>query len=276
MGVWARMSQAAHAVSTSLEGPYKRVGLAVPTQTHNTYYAYSPTDQMHLLYGIFDGKSPESCNPYFKCTNGSTPGHGPGVRPQNWEPKPTCPSVGGAHLHYSPSLDGPWKSFGGRLPVDTAGCAACGSSNPAPWIFANGTVLMVGRGKDTSNGRHNLWLYRAASWNSTYHWVPSNGVNGSLNTGDGKLTTEDPTLWRGRRGFHLLLHSHPDLTHAWSKDGLWWNWSATVIGPAEQPGGDNERPRVALDTEGDIAAVFVAQLVESQTDASRTAAFVPN
>ena len=135
---------------------------------------------------------------------------------------------------------------------------------------------MVGRSKDTGNGRHNLWLYRAASWNSTYYWVPSNGVNGSLNTGDGKLPTEDPTLWRGRRGFHLLLHSHPDLTHAWSKDGFSWNWSAVVMGPAQQPGGDNERPRVAVDPEGDIAAVFVGQLVDSGTDASRTAAFVPN
>ena len=43
-----------------------------------------------------------------------------------------------------------------------------------------------------------------------------------------------------------------------------------------QPGGDNERPRVVVDEEGDIAALFVGQLVEAGHDASRTAAFVPN
>jgi hypothetical protein len=56
---------------------------------------------MHLIYSIFDGKSPESCNPYFNCTNGSTPGHGGGVRPQSWDPAPTCKIGGGTYVHYS-------------------------------------------------------------------------------------------------------------------------------------------------------------------------------
>ena len=60
MGTWDRMSQAVHAVSDSLEGPYERSGLAIPTQTHNTYYAYSVPDKMHLIYHIFFGNNPES------------------------------------------------------------------------------------------------------------------------------------------------------------------------------------------------------------------------
>jgi hypothetical protein len=76
MGTWSRMSQAVHAVSDSLEGPYKRSGLAIPTQTHNTYYAYSAPDKLHLIYSIFSGTNPESCNPYKNCTDGTTPGHG--------------------------------------------------------------------------------------------------------------------------------------------------------------------------------------------------------
>ena len=89
MGTWDRMSQAAHTVSDKMEGPYTRVGLAIPTQTHNTYYAYSAPDKMHLLYSIFSGTNPESCNPYKTCSNGTTPGHGGGVRPDNWKPEPT-------------------------------------------------------------------------------------------------------------------------------------------------------------------------------------------
>merc|ERR1719174_888833 len=105
MGTWNRMSQAAHTVSKSLDGPYERVGLAIPTQTHNTYYAYSPLDKMHLIYSIFGGNNPESCNPYKNCTDGTTPGHTGGVRPSTWNPPPTCPMEGGAHVHYSSTLE---------------------------------------------------------------------------------------------------------------------------------------------------------------------------
>ena len=172
------------------------------------------------------------------------------------------------------------------LAITTAAAAATAVSPLAPYIFPNGTVIMLARGKDAGahgSAQRNIHLYRASSWNATYEWVPSNGPNGTVNIGDGKAFTEDPALWRGRRGFHALLHSHPhatdtqlSLTHAWSVDGIAWDWSPARIGPAMQPGGDNERPRVVVDDEGDIAAVFVGQLVEAGHDASRTAAFVPN
>ena len=119
--------------------------------------------------------------------------------------------------------------------------------------------------------------YRASSWNSTYQWIPSGGPNGSVaGIGDGKLNTEDPTIYRGRRGFHALFHSHPDLTHAWSEDGITWRWSNEVIGPVPQAGGDNERPRVSVDGNGDLSVLLVGQLVVADHDGSRTAAFVPN
>jgi hypothetical protein len=275
MGTWSRMSQAAHTVSDSMEGPYTRVGLAIPTQTHNTLYAYSALDKMHLIYSIFGGTNPESCNPYKNCTDGTTPGHPGGVHPDSWMPAPTCPLEHGTFIHSSKSLDGPWT--GSKLLTNTTGCTNCGDSNPAPYIFPNGTVIMLGRTKDSSNQRHNIYLYRAPSWNSTYQWVPGGGPNGSVaGIGDGKLFTEDPTLWKGRRGFHALFHSHPDLTHAWSEDAITWQWSPEEIGPVLQAGGDNERPRVAVDEDGDIAALFVGQLVVADHDAARTAAFVPN
>lgn len=283
MCTWTRMSQAAHAVSKTPEGPYTRVSTAIPTQTHNVYYAYSAPDKMHLIYHIFGGDNPESCNPYYPCTNGSTPHcKGLGPPPGHW-PKPSCTvRNGGAHAHYSKSLDGPWQSAG-KLRINTAGMpSVAGSSNPAPYVFPNGTVLMMGRGKDARhlpNGTvirgHNIFLYRAASWNATYEWVRGDGVNGSVNLGDGRLLTEDPVVWRGRRGFHVLLHSAPDLTHGWSKDGLKWSWSPQLIGPpVPAVGSDNERPRVALDAAGDIAAVFVSHEVGTG-DASRTSSYVP-
>jgi hypothetical protein len=285
MGVWARMSQAAHAVSHSPLGPFKRTGLAIPSESHNIFYAYSPTDEMHLIYHIFSGTSPESCNPYFKgCTDGTTPRTTGGVRPRHWQPAETCKGEGGTHVHYSKSLEGPWLSAG-PLKTDTTGCLGCGDSNPAPWIFPNGTVLMLGRSKDVTRNPgekaifgHNLWLYRAPSWNATYEWVPGHGVNGTVNIGNGTRAdlTEDPVLWQGRRGFHALMHSDDDLTHAWSVDGLGWNFSSVHIGPPPMPGGANERPRVVVDKMGDLSAVIVAQLVVNGSDASRTASYRVN
>lgn len=279
MSTWGRQSQAAHVTSSIISGPYRRAGLAIPTQAHNVFYAYSQPDQMHLIYHIFGGDNPESCNPYLNCTNGTTPG-GHGIHPPNtpW-PAPTCHPVGGAHLHYSKSLDGPWISAG-RLKVDQTGMPATGgTSNPAPYVFPNGTVIMMGRGKDSNrvNGTHvierNIVLFRAESWNSTYTFVPGNGPGGAVNIGNGRIPTEDPVIYKGRRGFHTLLHSHPDLTHAWSSDGLSWHWSPQVIGPGDM-GSDNERPRISLDADGDLAVLFVSQIIGSG-DASRLAAFVP-
>jgi len=143
---------------------------------------------------------------------------------------------------------------------------------------------MIGRGKDsgvTKNGTrvhyHNIFLYRAPHWNGTYVWVPSDGVDGAINVGAGSAgpATEDPHLYRGRRGFHIIFHSSPDLTHAWSEDGLRWKWSEEVMGPPNHVGaggGDNERPRVVLDENGDVDWLFVGQLC-GPLDAARTAAF---
>ena len=69
-----------------------------------------------------------------------------------------CPLEHGTFIHFSPTLSGPWKSAG-KLQTNTTGCVGCGSSNPAPYIFPNGTVIMLGRTKDTSNHRHNIYLY---------------------------------------------------------------------------------------------------------------------
>lgn len=280
MTTWSRMSQGTHAVSKNIEGPYTKVETVIGTEAHNIYYAYSEPDKMHLLYHIFNGQNPPSCNTYYPCSNGSTPNAPPhGLRPPpNWPGgQPSCPTKHATSIHYSRSLDGPWLDAGpitfdlGHMPPTG------GTSNPAPYIFPNGTVLMLARGKDSGveserrPANHNIVLFRANSWNETYEYVPSNGVNGTVGIGDGSVPTEDPVLWRGRRGFHALLHSSPDLTHAWSEDGITWQWSPNIIGPPTLHG-DNERPRVTIDSSGDLSLLWVGQLC-GPGDSSRTAVF---
>ena len=40
MATWARMSQTTHAVSDTVAGPFMKVDVAIPTQSHNTYYTF--------------------------------------------------------------------------------------------------------------------------------------------------------------------------------------------------------------------------------------------
>jgi hypothetical protein len=69
-----------------------------------------------------------------------------------------CPLEHGTFIHFSSTLSGPWESAG-KLQTNTTGCVGCGSSNPAPYIFPNGTVIMLGRSQDYANHHHNIFLY---------------------------------------------------------------------------------------------------------------------
>ena len=210
MSTWDRMSTSVHAIADTIDGPYSKVATVVGTESHNTIYVYSPSDKMHLIYTIFSGIAPESCNPYIKCTNGTTPNSTEGsLRPHTpWPPMTgNCTAGPRGVIHYSKSLNGPWRSAGGlTVAASPKPPPVAGISNPTPYIFPNGTVIMLGRGPDedrkTHVRNHNIFLYRAPTWNSTYTWVPSDGVKGAINVGAGNdgPPTEDPHLYRGRRG----------------------------------------------------------------------------
>lgn len=121
-------------------------------------------------------------------------------------------------------------------------------------------------------------MWRADHWNGTYELQILDGINGALNIGDGKISTEDPVFYKGRRGFHIILHSHPQLTHAWSDDARHWHWSPHLTGPLPSPSGqDHERPRVVLDENGDLLTLFVSHISsETTTDEAALYAFRVN
>lgn len=83
MSTWSRHSTTVRATADRIEGPYTHAATIVGSESHNAIYAYSPTDKVHLVYGIFQGTWPASCNPPPHCTDGTTPG-GKGLHP----PKP--------------------------------------------------------------------------------------------------------------------------------------------------------------------------------------------
>ena len=287
MSTWSRMSFAAHTTAPSPVGPFTRLagdaGTAIGTFAHNTFYVRA--GGLHLLYHIGAGSNNASCNPYWPCVNGTTPG-GNGLRPPSPWPEGPCPpsTAGGARVHYSTSLNGPWIDFG-PLVLGPGGPGSV--SNPAPLVLANGTVVLMGRTRDTLGkgappAAHNVWLFRAPLWNETYAFVRGTGVNGSVGVGDGIEFTEDPVLWEGRRGYHALFHSQANVSHGWSTDLIHWGWDhnsacAACIDPDGTVIIDHERPRVVLDSYGDVDIFYTASLPQDarlkNNDHSRLLAF---
>lgn len=148
-----------------------------------------------------------------------------------------CSSGPRGVIHYAKSLNGPWHSAGAlTVAASPKPPPVAGISNPTPYIFPNGTVIMLGRGPDedrvTGKKNHNIFLYRAPSWNSTYTWVPADGVKGAINVGagsDGPVTLHPLQFWRTRvqcwgalslfRSLFLShTHTHPHIhTHRYTR-----------------------------------------------------------
>jgi len=251
LSVWRTQSQIVKAVATNPKGPYSHDKVVIPTQAHNPFYAQAP-DGTHLIYHIGDGDNPPSpTNPFINCSNGTTPAtqYTNSHIASNSESLPIYSQQ--PHIHYSKSLDGPFRQVNISLPPGHS--VLWGADNPAPFIFDNGTVLMLTRKYNgTAHKMHiephdTIWLVRAPSFKGPYELVLNRPifVNESFNE-------EDPFLWMDHRGhFHALFHFTRG--HAWSQDGVNWSWGGgkaawtTQIRMADgevQALKDTERPRL--------------------------------
>eukprot|EP00041_Stephanoeca_diplocostata_P009712 m.151419 g.151419 ORF g.151419 m.151419 type:complete len:397 (-) comp17859_c1_seq5:204-1394(-) len=250
---WQHMSTIVRATATSPEGPYVEEELVVPTQAHNAYYVQDPASKTHLIYHIGGGDNPESkTNPFLhNCSNGTTPrtatGEALGAADDTvYSSQP--------YLHASTSLQGPFTRVNFSLPPGHT-AVGWGNDNPAPFIFDNGTVLMLTRKYNhTRATKHEephdtIWLVRADSYKGPYTLVFDRPV-----FTDENFNEEDPCIWRDARGhFHALFHFTKG--HAWSEDGLAWHWGGGVPAWDFQIRLDNgtietlhdtERPRVYI------------------------------
>ena len=147
------------------------------------------------------------------------------------------------YVHTSKSLSGPW-SEPLQLPVTPAAMnsswndwnwQANDPSMPAPFIFPNGTTLVYYQATTCPVGWGNaapacVGVMRAADWRGPYEHARSLPIV--------HPESEDPFVFRTKRGFHLLTNVNtyhrrcasgvPCGGHAFSEDGL--EWSPQVIG----------------------------------------------
>lgn len=149
-------------------------------------------------------------------------------------------------MHVSDSPDGPWAYMQAAVPRDNptiASGADIGASadNPAPFMFSNGSVLMLSRSYDMEAKLSRVWVSVAPGLGGPYRIVQPAGI-----FSPSSFSEEDPCLWMDHRGrFHALFHfTHG---HAYSEDGLYWHWGSENAWSGDLHGmalGDSERPRV--------------------------------
>jgi hypothetical protein len=211
---WSPNSAIVHAVSSvGPEGPYVRKAVAVPAFAHNPKVVQAP-DGTWLMYTIgvplpksqlynCSGKQQQQPLP----NRDSRPGtRRPGRNPSNRESNIT--------LYTASSLDGPWVSHGVVLGADSYASWDEDTSNPAPWVLPNGTLLLVYRGcvviacppgSICGCDREHLGIASAPHWRGAYTRLSTDGPILP------SAAAEDPSLWIDERGhFHLLMHYIPE------------------------------------------------------------------
>eukprot|EP00658_Telonema_sp_P-2_P054175 TRINITY_DN43119_c0_g1_i1.p1 TRINITY_DN43119_c0_g1~~TRINITY_DN43119_c0_g1_i1.p1 ORF type:complete len:344 (-),score=25.93 TRINITY_DN43119_c0_g1_i1:42-1073(-) len=134
---WQRNSRIVHLTSAKPTGPFVQSDVVLDAFAHNPTLHRAP-DGTWLVYHIGNGV-PDSHGPPLKtCTHGVTP---PSTVDDDARLPPPLPlDVGdeiAPNLLWAARPSGPWND-GRRIAGDAKSC-----NNPGPYIFSNGTVLLV-------------------------------------------------------------------------------------------------------------------------------------
>ena len=170
---WINNSFIVHAVGASPVGPWLHHDVSVPVWSHGSQAVYNPADKHWLLF--FVGGWHYQPNEWFSCTphNKSVPWpvepKGPGLGPVGDCGPPPLNAGCGIRVARARSPYGPWKisevEFGGDHPAKELTCAR---SDPAPYIFPNGTIMVAFGSGGCVGGLETVGVARAESWNSTF------------------------------------------------------------------------------------------------------------
>jgi len=259
LNVWTTNSACVLAKSTSALGPFTTVDYVKKAFCHNPTI-HTATDGTLLLYHIGDGT--ENPDLETKCTNGSTP--------------PVTKSGAGSTyitIDYASSVNGTWTALGKAL-LEGGGTGTWDQSvtNPGPWMFPNGSVLLAYRGKD-SNSKELLGVASAPNWKGPYTRLRTTPIFET----DG---AEDPFLWQDIDGlFHLLFNDKWEDSvgvggHAYSHDGINWVFSNTRAYTHTVSWSDGtslamarrERPQLLLDSKRNPLVLYTAVKPSSSDD----------
>ena len=216
LGQWTTKSSIAHATSAAPAGPFVLAPgldaqLVVPPWSHGAYVVRDPPTGEYLLVHIGDGRVPKST--WAPCYNSSedTPAFAAAAAAAA-AAAPDEPLGAGAlandgvFVERSMSLEGPWTSFAnntGLVVNYPADSWTHGITNPALYIFENGTTLLYYRADDCPKGwglaPACIGVAIADSWQGPYMSIGSEPIT--------HPEAEDPAVFRDPRGnFHMLTN----------------------------------------------------------------------
>jgi hypothetical protein len=296
-----------------VDGPYTLYGhddpstlapgspaLIVPPWSHNTYLVQDPPSGEWLLWHIGSGQTPpaqwKNCTSNDDSNENTVPPHRYALESGSWAGSghtataTADPLIGDTfYVATAPTLKGPWNtsntSFVSVNQPPNAGSKfwAIHKSNPAPFIFPNGTALVYFSSQNCPLGWPGalapacIGVAVAPSWRGPYTAVGTTPVTAP--------ESEDPSVFRDPRGnFHMLTninncHKHCPAGvacggHAHSRDGLHWSdLHVGSFGPVitftngtTYNAAYVERPQVTQDTDGTPLAFFVGTGIGSYSN----------
>lgn len=219
---WLTNSEVVHAVSDSPEGPFTFSDVALPPRgeefwdgkmTHNpAIRKYGDTYLLYYTGTTYHGDMPDGKHPV---TNES---------PKKIEAHHN-ERIG---LAVSKSPYGPWERFDSPiLDVVPDSWEQYLVSNPAPFIFDDGRVMLYYKGVEQL-GKHAVSVAFADNWAGPYKRISDKPLNMGIGA-------EDPTIWYEDGKFHSLMLDHgrkfsdKGIYYAYSDDGLKWNIDANPV-----------------------------------------------
>jgi len=258
-----------HAIASTPEGPFKYADTALPVFHHNAAIAkFNGTYLLYFIGNTLEAKDVKNCTKASK--------RGIEEDEEVAHSRLRAGNSGIIGLAYSTSLNGPWNLLnGGANLVDgTQSTWFATPTNPAPYVLANGTILLVFHAGNSSTGpeSQSLGLAVADSWEGPYRLIT---VDEPLFRGD----NEDPVLYTDVNGYYHILTHREDLHqdplgadrgaggHAYSKD--LYNWQLSPYAPYQLTipllNGTSltnttlfrrERPQVIKDASGNLAYLY--------------------
>ncbi|CAK0824076.1 unnamed protein product [Prorocentrum cordatum] len=256
---WSPNSEIVRATSTNPLGPFR----VVETVLHS--FAHGPTIHQtsdgyllfHIGCGRLHGRALQNCS---RSGEAELMAAEASVRAKmSSDVQEPCNSDWIAVSH-APSLEGPWNQVGPLVDASNWTWFGRGVTNPAPLVYANGSVLLLYRGHRPEK----LGASLAPRWDGVYHTV---GKVPLFQDGD-----EDPFLWQAADGIiHGVTHWMGQSSgaggggrHIWSADGLAWRVSNTLAFHTQVTWDDGvveqvtcrERPQILTDASSGLPLVL--------------------
>ena len=210
LGSWTTKSSIAHATSSAPTGPYSippgdDAQLVVPPWSHGAYVVRDPPTGEYLLIHIGDGLVDKST--WAPCYSSSEDTAAFAAAALAAAPEPRAPGArggSGVFVERAPTLAGPWTSFNNNTGVVVnfpSDSWAQSITNPAPFIFENGTTLLYYRADACPKGwglaPACIGVAIADSWEGPYTSLFTEPIT--------HPEGEDPAVFRDVRGnLHML------------------------------------------------------------------------